>query len=213
MQTQVKRELIVTRLAHRLGLRQETVWARLSELQKERRLKQQETNAARWSSPPRRGDTRRSRGDRAPVPRPVPAAAAERQLVEILLADPGLVPKAAAAIAPDEVTHSGLRRLLSELYRSQAAGAVPDLDWLREQLIDRPDLFEWAMKHQFVGQQMQEREQWLGRFLSRFAEMKVKARSGLYKELKCDHGPPSEVELLRKMQAQKARYEKKRAAR
>ena len=32
VQTQVKRELIVTRLSHRLGLRQETVWARLSEL-------------------------------------------------------------------------------------------------------------------------------------------------------------------------------------
>ena len=73
------------------------------------------------------------------------------------------------------MTHSGLRRLLSELYRSQAAGAVPDLDWLREQLIDRPDLFEWAMKHQFIGQQMQEREQWLGRLLRRFTEMKAKS--------------------------------------
>ena len=198
VQTQVKRELIVTRLAHRLGLRQETVWARLSELRRERRLKQQEGSLVQSSA------TRTTRADdeeTAPGPKAGPAAAAEKQLVEILLADPGLVPKAAAAIAPDEVTHSGLRRLLSELYRSQAAGAVPDLDWLREQLIDRPDLFEWAMKHQFIGQQMQEREQWLSRLLQRFVEMKARSEmSGYTAELKGTTDPVRRVELLRKMQ-------------
>ena len=45
------------------------------------------------------------------------------------------------------------------------AGQVADLDWLREQLMDRPDLFEAAQRLQFVGQQMQEREEWLTRLL------------------------------------------------
>jgi DNA primase len=198
VQTQVKRELIVTRLSHRLGLRQETVWARLSELRKDRRLREQEAERSKpllaqaSSSPEVEEETR---------PKAGPAVAAERQLVEILLADPGLVPKAAAVIAPEEITHSGLRRLLSELYRSQAAGAVPDLDWLREQLIDRPDLFDWAMNRQFVGQQMQEREEWLNRLLRRFAEMKVRDEmSGYSSELKATADPQKQVELLRKMQ-------------
>jgi DNA primase len=210
VQTQVKCQLIVTRLAHRLGLRQETVWARLSELRKERRLRQLETGSSAQIQSTTAARTIRADGEEtAPGPKAGPAAAAERQLVEILLADPGLVPQAAAAIAPDEVTHSGLRRLLSELYRSQAAGAVPDLDWLREQLIDRPDLFEWAMKHQFIGQQMQEREQWLERLLKRFAEMKVKSEMTAYSsELKSTTDQEKKVELLRKMQQvyEKARY-------
>ena len=181
----MKRELIVTRLSHRLGLRQETVWARLSELQKERRLKQQEAApglaqafAERTTVPEEESAARSA----VPGPKAGPAVAAEKQLVEILLADPGLVPKAAAAMAPDELTHSGLRRILSELYRSQAAGAVPDLDWLREQLLDRPDLFDAVIKLQHVGQEMQEREQWLGRLLKRFAEMKVKAEERSLKD-------------------------------
>jgi DNA primase len=210
VQTQVKRELIVTRLAHRLGLRQETVYARLSELRRERRLRQQETNSGALVQSSAARNTRADAEETAPGPKAGPAAAAERQLIEILLADPGLVPKAAAAIAPDEVSHSGLRRILSELYRSQAAGAVPDLDWLREQLIDRPDLFEWAMKHQFIGQQMQEREQWLARLLRRFDEMKARSEMSAYSsELKSTTDQEKKVELLRKMQQvyEKARSE------
>jgi len=112
-------------------------------------------------------------------------------------------------IAPEELTHTGLRRLLSELYRSQAAGAVPDLDWLREQLLDRPDLFEWAMNGQFIGQQMQDREQWLGRLLKRFADMKVEAEQRALKEQLAASDADQTVELLRKM---KQAYEKKKNA-
>jgi DNA primase len=199
-QTQVKRELIVTRLAHRLGLRQETVWARLSELQKEHRLNQREqtrptaalvqTSAARSTKPE----------GQPPAPKSSREYAAERNLLEILLADPGLVPKAAAAISPDELTHTGLRRLLAELYRSQAAGAVPDLDWLREQLIDRPDLFAAAVKLQDVGHQMQERERWLGILLRRFAEMKIEAVQREIKDQLATADGDQAVELLRKLQ-------------
>jgi DNA primase len=197
---QVKQELIVTRLAHRLGLRQETVWARLGELKAERRRKEQQAVQKAVTTPP------------APQPaaddpsRPVPrgkagvAVAAERQLLEIVLADPGMVPKAAAAIAPEDLTHSGLRRMLAELYATHAAGAVPDIDMLREKLADRPDLFESAQKLQFVGQHMQDREQWLGKILKRFAELKIEAEQKRLKEQLGSAGEDEAVELLRRLQ-------------
>jgi DNA primase len=57
------------------------------------------------------------------------------------------------------------------------------------------------MKHQFIGQQMQEREQWLSRLLQRFVEMKAKSEmSGYTAELKGTTDPVKKVELLRKMQ-------------
>jgi DNA primase len=144
-----------------------------------------------------------------PAAKAGPATSAERNLLQILLADPGLVPTAAAAMSPDEITHSGLRRLLAELYRSQAAGAVPDLDWLREQLLDRPDLFESAQGLQFVGHQMQERERWLGRLLQRFAHMKIETEERSVKEQLSGAGPEQTVELLRKLHQL---HEKKRSA-
>jgi DNA primase len=121
-------------------------------------------------------------------------------LLEIVLADPGMVPKAAAAITPEELTHSGLRRMLSELYATQTAGAVPDIDSLRERLSDRPDLFESAQKLQFVGQHMQDRDQWLGKLLKRFAELKAEAEQRLVKDQLASAGEDEAVELLRRLQ-------------
>jgi len=74
------------------------------------------------------------------------------------------------------------------------------LDWLREQLLDRPDLFESAQKLQFVGHQMQERERWLGRLLQRFADMKVEAEERSLKEQLSGAASEQAVELLRKLQ-------------
>jgi DNA primase len=209
---QVKRELIVTRLAHRLGLRQETAWARYSELRKaaEEREKQQQE---------RDGDKRPSGFvELRPAPRPDaalpttekprggakagPAVQAERQLVELLLADPGLVPVAAASVKPDEVTHTGLRRLLTEMYAVHAAGAVPDVEALRARLEDRPDLFEAVEKLLFVGQQMTDREQWLQRVLKVFAELKAKAKANALKEQLAAAPDDAQAieELLRRLQ-------------
>jgi DNA primase len=187
-------------------------------LSRERRLSRQEdersatpvfvqASAARTTRP---GETRETESESAePAPKAGRATSAERNLLQILLADPGLVPTAAAAISPDELTHSGLRRLLAELYRSQAAGAVPDLDWLREQLLDRPDLFESAQKLQFVGHQIQERERWLGRLLQSFTHMKIEAEERALKQQLTGASPEQTVELLRKLHQL---HEKKRSA-
>ncbi len=202
---QVKQELIVTRLAHRLGLKQETVWARFGELRKAHDQKERDQRAKDRDSRPAavvRSDailptTERTRGGQ----KAGPEAAAEKQLVELLLADPGLVPVASAKLSPEEISHSGLRRILAELYAIHAAGAVPDLEALRARLDDRPDLFD-AAAHRLhpVGQQMQDREEWLQRLLRRFGELKAQVATRAVKAELAAATDDQAMDLLRKLQ-------------
>jgi DNA primase len=195
--SQVKQELIVTRLAHRLGLRQETVWARFGELREERRRKEQQqprpvpqASAARVTEKPA-----------APVDKADPQYQCERQLLQLVLAEPALIPKAATTVCPEQVGHSGLRRMLGELYAIQAAGGVPDLDGLRERLHDRTDLFEAAQKLHFVGETMQDRGQWLGRVVRRLADLRDEAeRKKVREQLESGTDADAAAELLRKLQ-------------
>jgi DNA primase len=212
---QVKRELIINRLAHRLKLRQETVWARFGELQKvheqkerDRLQKEREQQERERNQKPVSGfvevksdtalpTTERPRGRKAG-----PAESAERQLIEILLADPVLVPVAATKLTPDEITHTGLRRILTELYLIHEAGAIPDLEQLRVRLEDRPDLFNAAAYTLYtVGQMMQDREKWLAQLLERFADMKAQAAAKRVKEQLANAADDEQAkELLRKLQ-------------
>ncbi len=206
---QVKRELIITRLSQRLGSKQETLWARFGELRKEYEQKERETEQKEREQRGRDGRPTTTVRPDAVLPtneRPRggakagPAVAAERQLVELLLSDPTLVTAAAPNVTPEEITHSGLRRILTELFTAQSAGMVPDLEALRERLNDRPDLFEAAQTLQFVGQQMQDREQWLNRLLKRFSEMKAEAEAKKAKELLTGASDAETIELLRRIQ-------------
>ncbi|AMV27915.1 DNA primase [Gemmata sp. SH-PL17] len=206
---QVKRELIITRLSQRLGSKQETLWARFGELRKEYEQKERETEQKEREQRGRDGRPTTTVRPDAVLPtneRPRggakagPAVAAERQLVELLLSDPTLVAAAAPNVTPEEITHSGLRRILTELFTAQSAGMVPDLEALRERLNDRPDLFEAAQTLQFVGQQMQDREQWLSRLLKRFGEMKAEAEAKKAKELLTGASDAETIELLRRIQ-------------
>ena len=212
---QVKQELIVTRLAHRLGLRQETVWARLGELKKERTRKEwQDSQREMDKTPPKTASSPVPESGVDPgapngsepsavaitVPKAGHAADAERNLLQVLLADPGLLPKTAATITPDAISHSGLKRILTELYAAQAAGVVPDIDALRERLSDRRDLFEAALKLQFVGQTIQDREHWLAKILMRFSELKGQAEQRELKNQIAGASDDQKLELLRKLQ-------------
>jgi DNA primase len=196
--SQVKQELIVTRLAHRLGLRQETVWARFGELRIERRKKDQQQVAAPVM--PAAARVSKPVGG-APPAKADPQLGCERQLLQLLLADPTLVPRAAARVGPDEVGHTGLRRMLGELYAIEAAGGTPDLDALRERLRDRPDLFEAAQRLQFVGSSMQDRDQWFERVVRRLSELKTEAeKRAVAERLKTAEDDAEAVELLRRLQ-------------
>jgi DNA primase len=193
---QVKQELIVTRLAARLGLRQETLWARLRELRHERRQKELQAipkvNAPAPAATPGGGPQTPAKAD--------PRLAAEQQLLELLLAHPGFVPQASAAITPDEITHTGIRRIVGELYALHAEGLVADLDALRERLSDRADLFEAAQKRYFIGQHMQEPAAWLARLLKWFTDARIRAEQRAVKEQLAAAGEEQAVELLRRLQ-------------
>jgi len=214
---QMKQELIVTRLAHRLGLRQETVWARLGELKTDRRKKERqdvqremERTLPKTETPSSPGtsegsangegksEVSGSSGESAPTSGH--ASKVERNLLQVLLADPGLLPKAAAEITPNAITHSGLRRILMELYAAQAAGAVPDIDMLRERLSDRRDLFEAVLKLQDVGLTIGDRELWLNKILNRFSELKTEAEQRALKNQLPGASDDQKLELLRKLQ-------------
>ena len=190
----VRQELIVSRLAHRLGLRQETVWARLSELKAERRRSEQRPNRL----------TALLGSDETPPPtaKASAAMAVERQLLEVLLAEPPLVSVVVGSIAPELLQHSGLRRMLSDLYALHRDGHAADLDGLRVRLLDRPDLAEAAMKLEFVGRHMNDRPEWLGRIVKRFAEQETEfAQKAVQTQLAAGTmDDASALDLLRKLQ-------------
>src|SRR5205823_2371149 len=117
----------------------ETVWARLKELRNQRR-----------PAPPR------ADGAAGAQERQAVAAKVEEELLQVLLADPALVPVAATEVAPEHVEHPGLRRLLAGLYAIRDEGLTPDLDLLRARL-DNPRLVEFALDAQEKGRRNPDR--------------------------------------------------------
>ena len=77
------------------------------------------------------------------------------------------------------------------------------MDLLRERLQDRPDLFEVAGRRRFVGQHMQDPEDWLARILRRFAEFDVEAEKRAVAERLKSADDDEAVELLRRLQGTK----------
>jgi DNA primase len=180
----VKRELMVSRIASRLALREETVWARLKELRERRRP----TPRAPAESGDRKG----------------PAAPHERGLLEVLLADHRLVATAAAEVSPDEIEHPGLRRLLQGLYALHAEGVIPDLDGLRPR-IDSSELAQTALRFQEVGRRHHDRAASLRQLLTEFRRRRVLPElQHLQNQLQAASDHTEAVELLRRLQARTA---------
>jgi DNA primase len=151
----VKRQLVVTRIAQRLALPEEIVWARLQELRAARR---RGDRGPKQGGPASGQSVVKSHGRAAPE---------ERELLEVLLAEPGLVPVAAAAVRPEQIQHPKVRWVLERLYRLQAAGETPDLDRLRLQ-IDDHDLAAHLLQVQEVGRMHKDRKAWLASLLAAF---------------------------------------------
>jgi DNA primase len=177
---QIRQELMVTRISHRLKLRQETVWARLAELralraEERERERDREAEQDRFRPPETETTPPISRdANTATTPRPQAfQAAIERQLLEVLLAKPDLVPQAYRDLPASRLQHSGLQRMLTELYSLLEAGSPADMDGLRIRLLDRPDLLESALKLKTVGHSMKEPEDWLKRIVARFNQLDV----------------------------------------
>lgn len=181
----IKRELILSRIAQRLALKEETVWGRLNELKK--KIKRRDHRAPF------------QQGTHDEV-RQAPAAAEERELVEVLLAEPRLVAEAAAEVLPEEIQHPGLRRLLEGLYQLRAEGKEPDLDLLRS-MIDNPQLIASALAMQERGLANPNRTAWLHQILAEFRQRRVRPhKQELQNQLHAVANHSQALELLRQLQ-------------
>jgi DNA primase len=181
----IKRELMIGRIAKRLALKDETVWARLRELESER----QERPA------------RVSESDVQQAPRSAPAPPEEMELLTVLLADPLLVSAAAAEVRPEALRHPGLRRLLEGLYGLQAEGRPPTLDLLRDR-IDEPRLIAKALEWQEIGLSNSDRPAWFQMIVQEFRRKRQVAPrvEELKNQLHADINHVTALELLRRLQ-------------
>jgi DNA primase len=177
----IKTQLMVTRIAQRLALKEEMVWARLEELRQRR------------SEPPRPEAE-------ASAPRSAKAAPEERELLEVLLAEPDLVPKARTALEIDAVAHPGLQRLLKGLYDLHDRGEPPTLDQLRPNL-ENSHLAAKALELADMGRRHPDRLGWLQTLLKRFDERRQRpVTQELQNQLHAARDHAAALELLRQLQ-------------
>ncbi len=183
----LKTQLIVTRIARRLTLKEETVWARLEEWRRQR---------GRRDGPEKTHGSGRRRGRAAPA-KLLPE---ERELLEVLLAEPALVPAARIEIAPEVIQHPGPRRLLQGLYDLLDAHEEPTLDNLRPSL-DNVRLESWALERQELGSKNTERASWLRQIIARFRERRQQPmKQEIQGKLQAERDHATAVELLRQLQ-------------
>jgi DNA primase len=180
--SQVKRELMVTRIAQRFGVKEETIWARLRELRDSPQRKNPET------------------ATESTEPRMAPAAKHEIELLQVLLADPGLVNEVSADLPAAQIQHPGIRQLLEGLYRLQAEGVQPTLNQLRSR-IDNIRLMSKALEWQEIGLANPDRRAWFKEIIACFREKQEMARKQeLQTKLVSANDHATAVELLRQLQ-------------
>jgi len=191
-------ELMVTRIAQRLALKEETLWARLDELRRSRRPSASHNEV--W----RERNSAAIEEQESPRARSAPALPEERRLVEVLLAEPDLVLQAAGGVMVDEVAHPGLRRLLGGLYALAAMGEPPTLDVLRASLEDNAPLVNKAFELQEAGLARADRRLELEGLLARFRQRREKsAREELQSQLhSVRDDDEAALDLLRRLQKQ-----------
>ncbi len=185
----VKLELMVNRIAHRLLIKEETVWSRLKELRSVRK------DADSREAPP----VLEAPAPEMPEERSAPAAPHERELVELLLAEPGLVPRAVAELPLEEMEHPGLRKVIEALYRLHALGQPADLDHLRA-LLDNERL--WGRLHdlQLQGLDYPDRPDVFQRVLARFRERKeLRRKQAIINQMQEATDPAVKLDLLRQL--------------
>jgi hypothetical protein len=107
--------------------------------------------------------------------RQAPAPAHERELLELLLAEPRLVAEARREITVSGISHSGVRELVEGLYRLEAEGVEPTLDQLRTRL-DKPRLIDKAFELLERGRAVVDRQGWWQGLRAWFRKQQVQAQ-------------------------------------
>jgi DNA primase len=185
----LRRQLMVSRLAQRLGLKEETIWARLEEVRQTQRRQDQ-------------GGPDGDRPDNGLEERQEKARSEERELLECLLAEPALVPVAAEQLRPEMILQPTIRRLVERLYRLHAEGEPADLDQLRLQ-IDDPRMAERLLKLQDVGRMEPNRPVWLRLIVARFRQRQAQSETQeLQNQLHAADTHDQALALLRRLQNQ-----------
>lgn len=191
----VKLELMVNRIAQRLLIKEETVWMRLKDLRAKRAASPSDRSADSHTS----DSTPVPRGEVVPEPRSAPAAPHERELVELLLAEPTLVSRAVIEIPLEEMEHPGLYKVIEALYRLHAQGQTPDLDHLHERL-DNEALWGKVQDLQQNGLDYPDRPEVFQRVLTRFRERKVlRRKQAIVNQMQSATDPAAKLELLRQL--------------
>jgi len=210
----IREQLLVTRICQRMGLSESAVRDRLEELRRAGMLKDREEAAIE-----RERDRQREREagqgagqSRSILPGPGtpegdanrktagPAPMLERQLLEIILAEPALVAEAAREVTPEQMTHPGLRKLLECLYMLKGRNEPPELDALRVH-IPHPALIARAMEMQEIGRTTGDRAKWLRTVLDGFHRRKVdEDKKQLRERLHFAGDDAQALDLLRQIQ-------------
>jgi DNA primase len=187
---QVKQQLLITRLAHRLGLQQETVWKLFGEKKAARRREAARAQAVEARFAPE-----------APKPAPKkPAKVVERELLQVLLAEPGLVAQAYLKVEAADIEHPGLQQLLATLYFLHEDGETPSIDGLRER-IDNEALVAWALDNQEIGLAVPDRGKWFQDIQNRLlAEKKAIKRKQSMERLRLAKTDEDRQRILREIQ-------------
>jgi DNA primase len=180
--TQVKRELAIAQLARRTGASETTLW---------QRLQQWYCQIHRIPANPEE-----------PPLRQVSVDPLERQLLEILLAEPALISQVRQAVPLSEIQHRGLRQVLRRMYALAEAGTQPTVDRLRQEFADRPRLEQYLLRLHDRGQMLQDRGGWLRELLAAFQQRRAqRLRQQLQEQLRhLDSDAPPPTELLRQIQ-------------
>jgi DNA primase len=180
----VKRDLMLTRIAQRMGVEEATIRKRLSEMRGQAREREQKKVVA----------------PEPPAERAAPAPQHEKDLLQVLLAEPGLVPEAATAVAPEHLEHPGLKQLLEGLYSLHNEGATADLDHLRVR-IDNPRLVETALRFQEIGRMNPDRPGWLRLILAEYKKRQLlPEKRELQNQLRAAVDHTDAIEKLRRLQ-------------
>lgn len=185
---QMKQELVLNRLAHRLGVNQKLVFARFRELQAERRAADRKAEE--------RSRTFAPAAAKKSTAAPDPLA---RQLLQVMLAEPALAATARAKVPAECVSHPDARRLLDELYDLVDRGEPADLDSLRVKLLDRPDLIPVAMRLEEIGRTLTDRSQWLDKVAGEFAARHHRSEKTVVKSELATADFDRQLELLKQL--------------
>jgi DNA primase len=188
----IKRDLMLSRVSQRFALQEETVRGRLQELRAQRV----------GDDRPVRVDSPEKEKHRGPAPK------REVYLVQLLLAEPALVPVAAAEVSLDMITHPGLRQVIGELYALHAAGEPCTVNLLRLR-IPNTELTDRMVEQQEIGWHIVERPLRLRQLLDEFQRIHRidPEKQELQNRLHAAEDHDQALELLRRLQNQRVGLE------